>query len=336
LGDVAEVLAADRQEADRLASLELFPPPAASRTRFLQVTELQDLLAARGIDRLDHRFSGAARVAVVGGRPTPAGGERPLPAPFIRRAERQVCEAIRKLLQEQSGGEQEWTVEVTLDESRARSVLDPHAVVSITRLASASHNAADLTSLTGPQHFELSVVGEQGAIRLPLEAHVSLPPAVVVAARVLPRGSLIRPGDVKLKHQAPGARPADEFHSLEEVLGMETTQPVAEGKPLQRGRSVRRPLLVKRGAPVTVVARTAGIRVRSTGRARESGSLGETIQVESLQNRETFFARVSNWREVEVYVRPAVVQPVGGPPPDPRQSPRYSSTKGIERVSFTR
>ena len=54
---------------------------------------------------------------------------------------------------------------------------------------------------------------------------------------------------------------------------------------------------------MTVYARSPGIRVRTVGRVRDNGSLGDLVAVESLLDRRTYFARVSNVREVEVYAR---------------------------------
>ena len=67
--------------------------------------------------------------------------------------------------------------------------------------------------------------------------------------------------------------------------------------------ALRTPALVRRGDVVTVYARSAGIRVRTAARARDDGSQGDLVSVESLLDRSTFFARVSGIREVEVYAR---------------------------------
>ena len=49
LGDVAQVLAADPQEASHLAALELFPAPPPGRQRFVRLREIQDALLLRGL-----------------------------------------------------------------------------------------------------------------------------------------------------------------------------------------------------------------------------------------------------------------------------------------------
>jgi len=64
LGDVTDILTADEKQAGRLAAVELFPAPAATRQRILQVRELQDLLLMRGVNLAEHQFSGSSQVVV--------------------------------------------------------------------------------------------------------------------------------------------------------------------------------------------------------------------------------------------------------------------------------
>ena len=52
---------------------------------------------------------------------------------------------------------------------------------------------------------------------------------------------------------------------------------------------------------MTVYARSAGLRVRTTARAKDDGSVGDLIAVDSLLNKQSFFARVSGIQEVEVF-----------------------------------
>ena len=296
LGDVAEISAADPQQADALAAVELFPAPPAPRQRFVRLREIQDLLLLRGVNLAEHRFSGSSQVTVLGrGKPVQSKPERPLSPWATRTANRRVIEGVVQYLQEYVSADPSWNVEVELDPSRTRLVADPGRTISITGGA---------PPWTGPQRFEVTVGAPEGAVRFPLDARVEISPALVVAARSLSRGTVIRAADVELQHEAPQNRRSEGFTSIDEVVGKETTRAIPKGKALPQ-ESVRAPLLVRRGEVVTVYARNAGICVRTLGRARDNGSLGELVAVESLQDRTTYFARVSNVREVEVYARPA-------------------------------
>jgi flagella basal body P-ring formation protein FlgA len=72
------------------------------------------------------------------------------------------------------------------------------------------------------------------------------------------------------------------------------------------------PPLVERGAQVSVVARTAGVRITTSGKALEAGKAGQRIQVELADSKQRVLARVVGWQAVEVAVGgdPATPLPV--------------------------
>lgn len=294
LGDVAEILTADRQQAETLAAIELVPAPLPPRHRYLRVREIQDLLFSRGVNPAEHRFSGSSRVVILGSR-EPADGPRevPLSLSLKKAADRRVRQAVVEYLQGRASADAAWVVQAQLDQSRARLVADPDRTISITGGA---------PPWTGPQRFQVTVETQDGPVRFPLDARVATAPPVVVAARPLSRGTRIRRADVRLQHGAACLGRSEEFHSIDEVVGKQTTRAIAKAKVIQR-ESVRLPLAVRRGEVVTVYARSPGICVRTVGRARADGSLGDLVPVESLLDRSKYFARVSNLREVEVYAR---------------------------------
>jgi flagella basal body P-ring formation protein FlgA len=149
--------------------------------------------------------------------------------------------------------------------------------------------------------------------------------------RSLPRGTLVRAADVGLCRAVPREAGAEVFYSIDEVVGQETTEAIAKDKILQ-AKQLSSPLLVRRGEVVTVCARSAGIRVRTSGRARDSGSLGDLVAVESLVNRQTYYARVTKLREVEVYARSAKADQaeVGGEADAVPGGPGCLTRKGAE------
>jgi flagella basal body P-ring formation protein FlgA len=293
LGDVADVVAADARQADALAAVELFPAPPPGAKRFLSPREIQDSLLLRGIHPLDHRLSGSSRVVIFGVEGPGETGEARLAASTIRKTDRRISEAIVEYLQERVSSTESWSVDVTLDETQARLVAGGGSDVAV---------RGGTPPWVGLQRFEVTVGSPEGPKRFVLDAEVTLPPAVVVATCSLPRGAMIRAADVRLEKGEAPAGQAAVFHSMEEVVGRETTRAIPEGKVLD-ANSIRQPLLVRRGDVVTVYARSAGVCVRSTARAREDGSLGDLVTVESLLDRATYFAQVSGIREVEVYAR---------------------------------
>jgi flagellar basal body P-ring formation protein FlgA len=99
----------------------------------------------------------------------------------------------------------------------------------------------------------------------PLAAQQSAGP---VAARELPRGAVIRPGDVD------GANASE----AQAVLGWVTRRVVRAGEPL-RAPAVAPPALVASGETVQLIWSAPGMELRMRGRAMGSAALGETVGV---------------------------------------------------------
>jgi flagella basal body P-ring formation protein FlgA len=297
LGDVAEIVGGERAESDALAAVELFPAPAAHEQRSLGVRELQDLLLLRGVNLAQLRFSGSSQVLVLGQAPADAAaGARaaaPLPAGMVRRAQRRACEAVLKYLGEQASPQKAWDVQVELADDQARLLAESVRPITV---------SGGQSPWTGGQHFTLSVEGPHGPARLVVDARVGIRAPAVVAVNALARGAVIREGDVELQQTASADGGPAALRTVDEAIGRETVRAVAAGKVLTSD-ALRTPPWVRRGEIVTVYARTAGIQVRTAARARDDGSQGDLVSVQSLLDRSTFYARVSGIREVEVYAR---------------------------------
>ena len=128
----------------------------------------------------------------------------------------------------------------------------------------------------GKQSFEFRLPTADGSARLEIAAQVSLPPAVVVAMHLLPKGTIVRACDVQLKRLKPGVSPGELFQTIEDVVGKEAVRNIPVGQPLD-GNFVHPPLLVRTGEVVTVFGRNGGIVVRMPARARENGSEGDLV-----------------------------------------------------------
>jgi flagella basal body P-ring formation protein FlgA len=130
---------------------------------------------------------------------------------------------------------------------------------------------------------------------------------VVAAVRSLPRGAILRAGDLTMVNGNSGDGGNGSFASIEEVVGKQATKVIAEGKILTPD-ALQSPLMVRRGDVVTVYARTAGIRIHTTARAKDDGAMGDLVSVESMTDRKQFTARVSGPREMEVFAQAALAQ----------------------------
>jgi flagella basal body P-ring formation protein FlgA len=295
LGDLAEIYSDDRHELETLRELELFPAPQPGTKRHLRVRELQDLLTQRGIDLRRHRLAGVSVVEIGQSvQEETAVAARVVSPVQSKRAVEMLRTAIGQYLNGRTGKDEPWHVELSLTTDQAAAVLDAGPAMQIT---------GGQAPWLGAQQFSIAP-RQGGAATAKVQAEVTLPPAVVVAVRSLPRGTIVRAGDVVLQRGNKPTAQAALFTSLEEVIGQETTQAVAAGQMMDTG-DVRAPVVVRRGDVVTVYVRSAGLVVRTTARSRDDGASGDLVTVESLLNRQTFFARVVGIQEVEVYAHAA-------------------------------
>jgi flagella basal body P-ring formation protein FlgA len=103
---------------------------------------------------------------------------------------------------------------------------------------------------------------------------------IVVPARDIARGEILSDGD--LAYQAPP--PNGGFFGVETEMGalrgMEARRMLHAGEPL-RSSDVRRPILVEKGAMVTMTFEAPGITLTAAGRAMGEGGMGETVTVQN-------------------------------------------------------
>jgi flagella basal body P-ring formation protein FlgA len=295
LGDVAEIFTTDAKQADSLKRIELFPTPASDQPRVLRVRELQDLLAMRGMNLTEHRFSGSAQVQIAAEKKR-ADSNLPLSEQAVKRAQRRLQEAILNYLQAQSPTDKPPTLQFDLTAAQQRSLASSSQPIAI-RGGNPPWN--------GAQRFAVSVEAADGPANFSLDVSVSVPSMVVAAVHSLPRGAILHAADLTLVQGDPrDSSESDAFHALEDAVGKQTTKTIPIGKVLTPD-AVQAPLLVRRGDVVTVYARTAGLRVHTTARAKDDGAMSDLVAVESLTDRKSFTARVCGARETEVFAQAA-------------------------------
>jgi flagella basal body P-ring formation protein FlgA len=151
-----------------------------------------------------------------------------------------------------------------------------------------------------------------------IDAVVTRAAMIVVARHPLGRGEMITEHDVELAPLDDKAPPTTHkpLTTLEEAIGKETTRPIAAGETIL-APSVHETLMVRRGQVVTVYSRCGGVQIRTTGRAKENGSHGELIPIETIGSRESFHARVSGHQEVEIFAGAPTTPTVADAPREP-------------------
>jgi flagella basal body P-ring formation protein FlgA len=91
------------------------------------------------------------------------------------------------------------------------------------------------------------------------------------------------------------------------AVGMQTRRPLRAGQAL-KALDLVKPDLVQRDQDVTIIYQTAGIYLTTRGKALESGSDGDAVNVLNVQSKRTVSGRVSGRGQVSVDIvmpRPA-------------------------------
>lgn len=298
LGDIAEVYDADEKEAARLANIELFPAP--DRTRTVKLLEIQERLSLHGVNLARCRLSGANSVSITvdGEQATKTYGSVAKSRATEQQARQRIQRALVQYLQARADSRFAWEVATRLDNQSSRLIAGANSRLVV---------QGGREPWVGPQEFIVTFQTAQGEVRLAIPAEVKLPQEVVVAVRPLRKGDTVRAEHVRLQPAPIQFSQKDYFHRLDEVLGKEAFRSINVGQPLDK-KSVRSPLLVRRGDIVDVYSRAAGIQVHTTAVAREDGSKGDLITIQTLNRKQKFVARVSKLQEVEVFASGTTVK----------------------------
>lgn len=301
LGDVADVSAKSAARKRALTAMPLMPTPALGTKQYLRAVQIRDLLVARGVSLEGVTIRGARMVAIGElGKSKPKQSRRYLSLQRREQIAEAVEQAIVQHLREQTDTSAVWNVAPKLDgdqlrrldQTKLRLVVQgggkPRAGKQLFRLGT-----KELDGRTSDASFAVVALVEQAEL-------------VVVATGPIDRGEIVRAADVELRAHE-GRVPSSVITSLDQAVGMIAARSIRPDSLLYSSH-VCAPLQVERGETVTVFARTGGIQVRTFAVAKQDGSMGDLIQVETLNNRKRFDARVVGRGELEVLATGRMVE----------------------------
>jgi flagella basal body P-ring formation protein FlgA len=334
LGDIADIATKDREAAKKLAVVPLMPAPAPETERFLRKREVADMLAANGVEIGDIHFTGAEQVAIsamskvqmasyqdsAGGRAGSAtnhhavvlaGGQAVAAAAKLSDSQasdykNELCRVISDYLKTKSGKAEIGTIDCSVPDRQ---------LVQFAQATAAPMCSGGADPWTGRQKFTLAIVTAAGPTQLTVNADVSeAATPLVVAKRPVARGNVITAADVEVRTLEPAAKNAGRrasFDSIDKLIGMEAKQPLQQDE-IVFADEVQSPVLVKRGELISVSSRSGSICVRTSAKAVQDGSKGDLIQVESIESKQRYDARVIGLREASVFAstRVSPAQPV--------------------------
>lgn len=137
---------------------------------------------------------------------------------------------------------------------------------------------------------------------------------IVVPVRDIARGDTISESDLSYQIATPENVMPGTAMSMEAIIGMQTRRVLRMGQAL-RNDDVRAPILVTKGATVTMIFEVPGVTLTATGRAMSEGGMGETV---------TVLNPVSYRQVAAIVTGPGTVKAQGGGSPG---SARFASAR---------
>lgn len=119
-------------------------------------------------------------------------------------------------------------------------------------------------------------------------------------------GETITRSDVEWLQVPAGRYGGGYVDQISDLVGQSPRRALNAGAPVRAG-DVGRPEAVAKNVLVTMVAQNPGITITTTGRALESGSIGDVVQVMNLQSKKIVQATIIGSNQVQVNTAPRVI-----------------------------
>lgn len=133
---------------------------------------------------------------------------------------------------------------------------------------------------------------------IPVKLDVKAYQQVVVASRNIAQGEMLTADNLRLERRETGHM-TGYVTGMDQVAGLMARRPLTAGTPVS-ATAVDKPVVLKRGSAVTIVARLGGIEVTAAGRALQDGRAGDLIRVQNPISKRTMNARVIDGATVQV------------------------------------
>lgn len=129
--------------------------------------------------------------------------------------------------------------------------------------------------------------------------------AMPALARTVAAGEVIDAADISWIEIEAGRLPRDVLADLDAIVGKSARRPLPAGR-LLRQRDISKPVLVRKGAIVTMVVIAPGLELSATGRVLENGGQGDLIRVMNTGSKRTVQAVVWSASQVRIPNRPQI------------------------------
>lgn len=130
--------------------------------------------------------------------------------------------------------------------------------------------------------------------------------AIPVLKSRVAAGHVITRNDVEWLQVPANRYGAGFIDRFDDLIGQTPRRALAAGMPI-RSADIGKPEAIAKNGLVTMVAQAPGLTITTTGRAMESGSIGDVVQVMNLQSKRTIQATVTGMNLVQVITAPSII-----------------------------
>mgnify|MGYP002631462360 CR=1 FL=1 len=196
----------------------------------------------------------------------------------------EIAEKVIAALREQ-GLEESWRVELGKNDVTAQVALDEDRPIRVLSTRFSVHSKRFSSVLEVPR-------GNDAAERKQITGTIYQVSRVPVLVRRLQRGEIISDRDIdyiSIPHEKIGKTV---LIDKSRIVGKEARRLLTNGKPIRAG-DIRPPVVVEKGALVTIILQTDRMRISARGKALEDGAVGETVRVLNTRSSQTIEGVVS-------------------------------------------
>ena len=313
VGDLIEVVSGRCQQTNDLLQLPLAPAPREGSPQTWTRADVVKHLELRGLHATAVRWVGSERTQLRRGKPIENStinssvpqlsrvsqtipGRRQSPAFIQDRAVKQadmlLGQAITEYVTLKSGDRTAWRITLAVPPQFVSLMQVKTNIVSI---------GGGQEPWEGSQDFVFEVKDRGALVSVPIHATLQLPEMIVTTKRAMRREEVITAKDLTYSPipQRSSADPSDYFTDIEKLVGKQMRRSLPTGQPFE-SQFVGDAVAVTRGEMVEVESVSGDVVVTTTGRASESGAVGDLIGIELLPSRKRINASVTAPMKVRV------------------------------------
>jgi flagella basal body P-ring formation protein FlgA len=194
------------------------------------------------------------------------------------------------------GLNESWNVELGSRDVTARVSLHEDQPVRILSTRFSVHSKRFSSVLMVPR-------GTDSAERRQITGSIFQVIKVPVPAHRLQRGEIIRDSDLDYISVPQEKVGRTVLLDKSRIIGKEVRRHLTNGRPIRTG-DIRPPVIVEKGALVTIILKTSRMRISARGKALEDGAAGETVRVLNTRSSQTIQGVVASRNRVVLAVGP--------------------------------